>query len=208
MRKLLISIMMVMLLAGTLHAGDSGRMPVFRTGVEWGYNLSFWHFYHFNYLSDVGARVDSQDNHFTNYSNGMACAYAGVLLSPSWELDIVSGYLGIWKGRTVVPINMRLVKYLSSYDTDGGFKLFIDGGPIIGRAKGDSIAWMMKQGFGRRVMLSDRLSMDLMLSLQESYDHPGGSVFDPGHGIYIPEGNALRSNAAYCAVCLSIALNL
>ena len=205
MRRLFTLVLALALALPCLAGGASGR---FRSGIEWGANFSFWQFYHFNYISDAGARVDSQDSHFTNYINGTLRAHAGVLLSPAWELDLVSGYVGLWDDRAVVPVNLRLAFYRGGCDLDGGLRLFLEGGPLIGRAKGDAVSWLVREGAGRRIMLSDRLSMDLILSLQQSIDHPGGSVFDPGHGIYIPEGNALRSNTSYCALCFSVALNL
>lgn len=188
----------------TLHA----KGPELRYGAEWGAMLSYWQHYHYNYLTDAQARVDTQDSRYTSHPNGLVSVYAGVQTGRKWETDVCIGYMGIAPGRRVVPVTVRLNYFFSSVHKDGGFKMFCEGGPLITNHFQERLSWGLRAGAGRRMMLSDRLGLDLSLSVLQSFDHPESPIYDPSHRLYVPGERIRRANTAYRALCLSLSLNL
>ena len=113
--------------------------------------------------------------------------------------------------RRINPVELRLVRYFHPCNSDG-WKIFVQGGPAINLESPSTdtnlpMTFTGRAGFGYRVMLDNRLSLDLTLSLQECWDHPG-DIYAPQHDMYHVTNSLIRrSDSKYSGVCLSISLN-
>lgn len=177
-------------------------------GVEWGYTQSFWHWYHYNYLTDAMARVNSEDSEFELHQGGHIYAYLGYQIGRRWELDLISGWAGVWDGRRVVPVDLRVTRFFSGLDSNG-FKAFLEAGEVISHndASSELPSNIIKLGGGYRIMITSRSSIDLAMSVHRCLDHPAG-VTDPKYNYRVPASHLRRSDTAYMGISFSISLNL
>lgn len=190
---------------GAAGRGFASRL---RGGVEWGYTQGVWHWYHYNYLTDAMARVDSKDGAFELHPGGHVYAYIGYQVGRRWELDALSGWAGVWEGRRIVPVDLRVTRYFSGLDRNG-VKAFVEAGEIISHnvANSDFPSNIVKIGCGYRLMLTTRSAVDLSISVHRCIDHPA-TVTDPRYGYLVPAGHLRRSDTAYMGVNFSMSVNL
>lgn len=192
----------------TRGSSEHGFFSRLRGGVEWGYTQGIWHWYHYNYLTDAMARVNSEDGRFVVSSNGHIYAYIGYQIGRRWQLDLISGWAGIWQDRRVVPIDLRATRYFSGLNNNG-FKAFFEVGELISHnvAGSDFPSNIMKLGGGFRIMLTSRSAVDLSLSLQRCIDHPA-DIHDPAYNYDVAPDHLRRSDTSYTGINFSISINL
>lgn len=209
MRKTLVtyvSTIVLLLGAAQISSAAEPRSHI-RGGVEWGYTMSIWQNYHYNYLTDAYARVDSQGSDVDFNSHGHIYAYIGYEFARTWEADVIAGLAGVWTDRSVVPIDLRLTKFFP-LKSGNSLKAFIEGGPIIshnGFVEEDS-SYIARLGGGYRIMLTERLSLDLSVSFFNCMDHPA-DVVDPKYNSHIDPALLRRSDTLYQGLSFSISLN-
>lgn len=179
-----------------------------RGGVEWGYTQNCWHWYHYNYLTDAMARVNSEDSEFELHPGGHIYAYLGYQIGRRWELDLISGWAGVWEGRRVVPVDLRVTRFFSGLDSNG-LKAFIEAGEVISHndASSELPSNIIKLGGGYRIMITSRSSVDFAISVHRCLDHPAG-VTDPQYNYSVSAGHLRRSDTAYMGINFSISVNL
>lgn len=208
-RRILILAAAVALLAGQspLRAGEpAGREGSARLscGIEWGYDATLVDAYHYNY-TDVtdGYRIDKSKVEPMYYSNGHAAVHLTLEFARRWALGFNAGYAGIEQGTRFFPLALRSSYFFDSFRTDGKF-VFLEGGAGFHETR-KTVSPFGRAGYGYRMALSARKSMDLSASLRIASDHP--PIYDSSIKGYVPEDNIRRSDALYGAVCFSIAIN-
>lgn len=208
-RHILIIAAALALLTGTcpvLAGNPPGREGSARLsyGIEWGYDATMLYIYHFNYMDAVdGFRIDDEAVKPMYYSNGHATAHLTLEFARRWALGLYAGYAGVQQRTRLFPLALRSTYYMESFRSDGGF-IFIEGGAGRHETR-DSISPFGRLGYGYRAVLSRRNSIDFSGSLRVVSDHP--LIYDSSIPGYVAEENIRRSDALYCALCFSIALN-
>ena len=208
-RRILIVAAALALLAGTSPVraeNPPGREESarFSYGIEWGYDATMLDIYHFNYMDAAdGFRIDDEAAKPMYYSNGHATAHLTLEFARRWALGLYAGYAGVQQRTRVFPLALRSTFFMESFRSDGGF-IFIEGGAGRHETR-DSISPFGRLGYGHRAILSRRNSIDFSGSLRVVSDHP--LIYDSSIPGYVAEENIRRSDALYCALCFSIALN-
>ena len=173
-------------------------------GIEWGYLASFMNTYHTVYFDpDAGYRIDGRGTDLFLYSNGYASAKLGVEFLKHYSATVLAGYCGIRQDRRVFPLTLRASYFFRSYEESGPLA-FLEGGAGINFIE-ETAPMLCKAGYGYRLKMSRKSSLDLMVSAQLSGDHPG--IYNPEIPGYVPDILVRRSDALYGACCFSIAIN-
>ena len=190
------------LLAGN-PAGNGGSTRIVFS-LNWGYDATILDIYHFNYIHpNDGYRVDEQKVKPMLYSNGNAAAGISVEFARHFSLGIYGGYAGVQQRTRLFPLSLKAAYYFNSYAVDGTF-ITLEGGAGF-HEKRDDISPFSKVGYGWRMKLGKKSSMDLGLNLRITADHP--PVYDASIYGYVPEENMRRSDAVYSSVGIGIGLN-
>ena len=193
---------LVPLLAGN-PAGREGRARL-SFGFEWGYDVTFANIYHYNYLDPAeGFRVDKRDFKPMYYSNGHVEGHLTVLFAKRLGVGLHAGYAGIQQRTRFFPVSLRTTYFMDSYSSDGQF-LFLEGGAGFHDSR-KSVSPFGRLGYGYRIKLSRKISMDLGASLRVCHDHP--PIYDSSIPGYIDKENVRRSDALYPAAMFSIGLD-
>ena len=199
----------MMLLAGLvpLLAGNpagregSARLSV---GIEWGYDATLADIFHQNYLHPYeGYRIDKKGLKAKFYPNAHAAASLTFGFAKKYAVGLHAGYSGIDQGVRHFPLSLRATYFMDSYMTDGQF-VFLEGGAGF-RDNFQKISPLGRLGYGYRISLSRRWSLDLSGSLRAVYDHP--TIYDQDIRAYIDTEDVRRSDSVYMAAILSIGLN-
>ena len=173
-------------------------------GVEWGYDMQFVDAYHYNYTDGTeGFRVDDRKVKPTLYSNGHAAAHMTAEFAEKFALGFHAGYAGIQQRTRIFPMSLRFSYFTESYMTDGNF-VFLEGGAGIHEQR-STVSPFARAGYGHRIRLTRRASMDFSASLRCTEDHP--PIYDASIPGYVDEENVRRSDALYGALIFSISLN-
>jgi len=180
------------------------RSPL-RFGVEWGYSLSVYKYYHFNYIEATdGYRVDDEGSSSSWLINAYGVGMVGVDLSRYLNLSLNIGLTGIYRGRNVYSASIRGSWYFSNVNSSGFF-IYSDGGLGISEAFDEDFCALMHIGGGYRISLSRRSDLDLSLSFRSALDHP--EIWDEWEGKYVEKRNIRRNNALYYALCFGIGIS-
>lgn len=173
-------------------------------GVEWGYDMQFVNAYHYNYTDGTeGFRVDDRKVKPTLYSNGHAAAHVTAEFAKRFALGFHAGYAGIQQRTRIFPMSLRFAYFMDSYTTDGNF-VFLEGGAGIHEQR-STVSPFARIGYGYRMKLTKRASMDFSGSLRCTGDHP--PIYDASIPGYVDEENVRRSDALYGALIFAISLN-
>lgn len=201
-----ILILLFLVLAANASAREIGWCPNrLRCGIEWGYTATVFEGHVFGYVSDMGARVESEGSSLIYNSNGHFICYAGMEMGKRFETDLVSGYIGIVQGRRVMPLTLRETFFFKGCRKDG-FKIFADGGLCFTGSFRHQQNWIAKTGVGYRMMLGDKPAMDFSLSVHGAYDHPS-SVYISEYSYPVPIQDLRKSDRQSVGIDLSIALS-
>lgn len=173
-------------------------------GIEWGYNATVLDLYHYNYMDSAdGFRIDQKVMKPMYYSNGHATAHLTLEFARRWALGLHAGYAGIQQRTRIFPLALRSTYFMESFREDGQF-IFLEGGAGLHETR-KIISPFGRLGYGYRLALSRRSSMDFSASMRAAFDHP--PIYDSSIPGYVPEENIRRSDALYGALLLSVALN-
>ena len=190
-----------------LRAGNPARRDVgFRVlyGVEWGYDMQLLDIHHYNYTDEAdGFRVDERKVKPTLYSNGHATVHATAEFSERIAVGVYAGYAGIQQRTRFFPVALRFTYFTESCRTDGNF-MFLEGGAGIHETR-STVSPFARAGYGYRMKLTRRASMDFSASVRCTEDHP--PIYDRNIPGYVPEDLVRRSDAMYGALVFAVSLN-
>ena len=173
----------------------------FRYGMEWGVNSAILVGSHSSYISGEGYLVDSRSLDFRSHINGEVMGLIG-LEYKRLGLYIRSGYMGLQKGESVVPVLLRSSFALSRSGVEKHGSIYIEGG--CGLQKSKPVSAVTGTGYVYRLRLSEKLAFDMNGGLRISYSHP--DVYDKYAERKVPKESLGLSNSLNIGLALTIAL--
>ena len=173
----------------------------FRSGLEWGVNSAILAGSHSAYISGEGYLVDSRSLDFRSHINGEVMGLIG-LEYRRLGLYIRSGYMGLQKGESVVPVLLRSSFALSRSGVEKHGSIYIEGG--CGLQKSKPVSAVTGTGYVYRLRLSEKLALDMNGGLRISYSHP--DVYDKYAERKVPKESLGLSNSLNIGLALTIAL--
>lgn len=179
----------------------AGERASFRYGLEWGVNSAILVGSHSAYISGEGYLVDSRSLDFRSHINGEITGLIG-LEYKRLGLYIRSGYLGLQKGESVVPVLLRSSFALSRSGVEKHGSIYIEGGCGLQKAK--PVSAVTGTGYIYRLRLSEKLALDMNGGLRISYSHP--DVYDKYAEQNVPKESLGLSNSLNIGLALTIAL--
>lgn len=210
MRKLLSILLLALSVSITGAAQDNTARAIdrIRFSCEWGYVQTIYHDYHFNILSEEGYRINESFYGFSPHPNGLLLLGAGfVVPAEKLMISIHGGYSGIHEGNRVIPALLRVSFFPRTIQDDGMFYYAQSGaGFHLPAGLKTRVSLMSGLGAGYRIALSERFSLDLILTAMAAFSHP--PVPNPEGPGFVAEQNVRTSDAHYGALSLTIAVNL
>lgn len=179
----------------------AGERTSFRYGLEWGVNSAILVGSHSSYISGEGYLVDSRSLDFRSHINGEVMGLIG-LEYKRLGLYLRSGYMGIQKGESVVPVLLRSSFALSRSGVEKHGSIYIEGG--CGLQKSKPVSAVTGTGYVYRLRLSEKLALDMNGGLRISYSHP--DVYDKYAERKVPKESLGLSNSLNIGLALTIAL--
>lgn len=179
----------------------AGERASFRYGMEWGVNSAILVGSHSSYISGEGYLVDSRSLDFRSHINGEVMGLIG-LEYKRLGLYIRSGYMGLQKGESVVPVLLRSSFALSRSGVEKHGSIYIEGG--CGLQKSKPVSAVTGTGYVYRLRLSEKLALDMNGGLRISYSHP--DVYDKYAERKVPKESLGLSNSLNIGLALTIAL--
>lgn len=179
----------------------AGERASFRYGMEWGVNSAILVGSHSSYISGEGYLVDSRSLDFRSHINGEVMGLIG-LEYKRLGLYIRSGYMGLQKGESVVPVLLRSSFALSRSGVEKHGSIYIEGG--CGLQKSKPVSAVTGTGYVYRLRLSEKLALDLNGGLRISYSHP--DVYDKYAERKVPKESLGQSKSLNIGLALTIAL--
>ena len=179
----------------------AGERASFRYGMEWGVNLAILVGSHSSYISGEGYLVDSRSLDFRSHINGEVMGLIG-LEYKRLGLYVRSGYMGLQKGESVVPVLLRSSFALSRSGVEKHGSIYIEGG--CGLQKSKPVSAVTGTGYVYRLRLSEKLALDMNGGLRISYSHP--DVYDKYAERKVPKESLGLSNSLNIGLALTIAL--
>lgn len=173
----------------------------FRYGLEWGVNSAILVGSHSAYISGEGYLVDSRSLDFRSHINGEIMGLIG-LEYKRLGLYLRSGYMGLQKGESVVPVLLRSSFALSRSGVEKHGFIYIEGGCGLQKAK--PVSAVTGTGYIYRLRLSEKLALDMNGGLRISYSHP--DVYDKYAERKVPKESLGLSNSLNIGLALTIAL--
>lgn len=179
----------------------AGERASFRYGLEWGVNSAILVGSHSAYISGEGYLVDSRSLDFRSHINGEIMGLIG-LEYKRLGLYVRSGYMGLQKGESVVPVLLRSSFALSRSGVEKHGSIYIEGG--CGLQKSKPVSAVTGTGYIYRLRLSEKLALDMNGGLRISYSHP--DVYDKYAEQKVPKESLGLSNSLNVGLALTIAL--
>lgn len=179
----------------------AGERASFRYGMEWGVNSAILVGSHSSYISGEGYLVDSRSLDFRSHINGEVMGLIG-LEYKRLGLYIRSGYMGLQKGESVVPVLLRSSFALSRSGVEKHGSIYIEGG--CGLQKSKPVSAVTGTGYVYRLRLSEKLALDMNGGLRISYSHP--DVYDKYAERKVPKESLGQSKSLNIGLALTIAL--
>ncbi|MBQ9477590.1 MAG: hypothetical protein IJU63_07405 [Bacteroidales bacterium] len=171
--------------------------------LEWGYTAAFFNHYRYNYFDSEGSRVNDEGWQRRLLSNGNLRVGAGYHLSDCWNLSLMAGFEGLYEDRRVIPTTLRGT-FLPEGRSRSGWILFAEGGAGWTRRMDFGPAILARGGAGWRLPMDGGISLDVLVSLHASFDHP--PVLDPEHH-EISRLKVRSTTANYYGINFSLSLN-
>lgn len=194
------------LLLLSLTAGGKGKRPdgVSRItfGAEWNYIASFNCRIHNNFFSDIGYRVDMNDNTYDFKSNADLYLHCGFNLSEDWNISVYSGIAGVYSQNKIIPVSLRATRYFRPDSRGDRWFTFMDGGSGISVSRHPQAVGTGKIGGGYRISMSPASKLDFLIALRMTLNRPE-IEYD---GFEIPIDKINRNNAYVNAVSAGISL--
>ena len=194
----------LLLLAAVMF--KAGAVDGFRTvyGIEYGYTSTVSEWHHTNYVSPEGPRVNQIHMDYDYVPLGYASLWYGAEFARHWSTCLVLSLNGISKERTISVLSMRIAYFFKSYEVDG-VKLFMDAGAGVTETFKGLPDFCGKAGGAYRLVLADKVSLDLCASVQLSVDHPV-TVRDRFSGNILTLNSIRRSDALYTGINIGLML--
>lgn len=117
-------------------------------------------------------------------------------------LYIRSGFMGLQKGESAVPVLLRSSFALSRSGVEKHGSIYIEGG--CGLQKSKPVSAVTGTGYVYRLRLSEKLALDMNGGLRISYSHP--DVYDKYAERKVPKESLGLSNSLNIGLALTIAL--
>lgn len=117
-------------------------------------------------------------------------------------LYVRSGYMGLQKGESVVPVLLRSSFALSRSGVEKHGSIYIEGG--CGLQKSKPVSAVTGTGYVYRLRLSEKLALDMNGGLRISYSHP--DVYDKYAEQKVPKESLGLSKSLNIGLALTIAL--
>ena len=177
-------------ITGAAQENTARAIDRIRFSCEWGYVQTIYHDYHFNILSEEGYRINESFYGFSPHPNGLLLLGAGfVVPAEKLMISIHGGYSGIHEGNRVIPALLRVSFFPRTIQDDGMF-YYAQAGAGFHLPAGfkTRVSLMSGLGAGYRIALSERFSLDLILTAMAAFSR--------------------TSDAHYGALSLTIAVNL
>lgn len=195
-------------ITGAAQENTARAIDRIRFSCEWGYVQTIYHDYHFNILSEEGYRINESFYGFSPHPNGLLLLGAGfVVPAEKLMISIHGGYSGIHEGNRVIPALLRVSFFPRTIQDDGMFYYAQAGtGFHLPAGLKTRVSLMSGLGAGYRIALSERFSLDLILTAMAAFSHP--PVPNPEGPGFVAEQNVRTSDAHYGALSLTIAVNL
>lgn len=207
-RKFIILIVAALLLAVAFPASGAsgnGQKARFGYGVEWGSLLTIYNWSSNTYTSEEGYLVDETGGLFNYHANGFIAARAGVDFR-KLNLSVLAGWQGFGRDQRGIPVWLRGNFHFDGTSEDGHFLRLECGLAIPENKDNTKPTWFSGLGFGRRTMITDKMSLDITLSVQ-SASLWTGRVYDDYTKEYITGDRVRNARSQISSVELSVGLN-
>lgn len=147
-------------------------MPKITFGAEWGYMPALFSGHHHNFFDPDGFRVDDKNTAFGYFTNGEVTLHAGYNFNEYWNLAFHTGYSGAGDFAPVVPISLRITRYLGCNHLSDRWFTFLEGGSGISIKEHPQEIFCGKIGGGYRISLSRLTKLDFIAAFRMLYTHP------------------------------------
>ncbi len=172
-------------------------------GLEWGYVATINAFYHYNFFSPEGYRVDNKDCTFMYANNADMYAYMGYDLNEKWNLALYLGYAGIGSYHKGIPVSLRMTRYFEKNNEGDRWFSFLDLGSGIDLKIPVQEIVTGKIGGGYSLALGERSALNFLLSARIVYTHPQ-IIYEQ---TIIPMKKTNRNDAFVSALSLGISIS-
>jgi len=182
------------------------KTGLLRYGIEWGFSANFLEGHDYIYQTETEPHYLLPEDRrcgFSYSSNAYILANFGFNLSEKSALGLVTGYAGVYKERAGFPILLRYNLYPATMHKDGHFFL-ADAGIII-PDNGKGLMGQISIGAGYRYSLSDKINLDITLSIRGIHDNP--PIWDLTDQTYVSPQYIRRNDAGYASFNIGVAVN-
>lgn len=198
---------LAMLPASGGNRGTARDFPRFTFGIEGNCTVTFGTYYHYNFISADGYRINARGYDGSAACNGQLLANAGCNLNRNLNLSVYFGFGGIRRKETALPLSLRLTAYFGKDPTAGRCFAFADGGAAIGTDRKTKLSPAGKLGAGYRVSLTRSTKLDFLIACQMIYSHPDVSESIDGMASDVPPERIRRNNILINGITFGIGLN-
>lgn len=202
MRRLAIYILLAFLPVLSFAEDRAKQVSRFTYGAEWGYILTFYNGYHYNFFSPDGWRVNEKDAGACFYSNAEIYAHAGFNLSNDWNISAYLGYTAIQDKDHCIPVSLRATRYFRENGKGDRWLAYIDVGSGVSIKKHPQELFTGKLGTGYRLSLSEKTKLDVLASLRMTYAHSNIEF----ENTQISFDRINRNNVYGCALSVGLSL--
>ena len=174
-----------------------------RFGAEWGTTEKFYEGHHYSFLTEDFMRVDDTITRVEFGTNAFILGNVGVSIADFLTFSLCSGYMGVSKTRSLVPLTGKFTITPKGCYSDGILAYLDAGFGFYNIAEIPDL--LARMGAGYRYMLGNRLSLDFQGGIQMTVDHP--ELWDGVQQEFVPENRIRANDAVYLALTLSAVLS-
>ena len=208
MKRVLASILLTVMSFSFLQASETRRdFPRITFGAEGNFILTAATWRHFNYVADAGYRVNIKGYDYSPVFNGQILANIGCNISGRVNLSLYSGYGGIYRKKTAVPLMLRVTYFWGKDPLAHRWFSCADTGVVTDGLEFSTAAPCGRLGGGYRLSLSRSVKLDFLVTYQRLSDHPEVTELVDGTETPVTGGRLRRSDVLINAVTFGIALN-
>ncbi len=141
-------------------------------GLEWGYVATIYSNYYYYFLAPEGYRVEDKGSRLKLHNNAEIYAHVGYNFNSRWNLSLYVGYEGLADFHKAVPISLRLTRFFGQEQMEDRWFFYGDVGSGICLKISPQEIFTGKLGFGYRMALSMKTSLDFIMAARLTYTHP------------------------------------
>lgn len=187
---------------GIASNGQESSFPRITFGAEWGYVMTFYSGYHYNFFAPEGYRVDPRGHSFGLDNNAEGYLNVGYNLNENWNLSAYIGMSAVMDHHFTIPASLRLTRFYGNNPQKDRWLSFIDLGSGISLKRKPQEILTGKFGGGYRLSLSRNTKLDFIFSYRCLLTHPDIDYY----GTPIPHDRINRNNTYTSALSLGMAL--